>query len=181
MDVVRQRIESLRGEVEIISEANQGTMVRLRLPLTLAIIDGFLVMVGESRFVIPMDMMVECVDLRQHSIQGSVVDLRGETLPFLRLRDTFALPPGEGKRESMVVVQYGSKQRAGLVVDWLAGEFQAVIKPLGMLFDKVGGLSGSTILGDGRVALILDIPQLIQRAAMEQAGHVPYTEAAGDK
>lgn len=180
MDVVRQRIESLRGEAEIISRPGQGMLVRLRLPLTLAIIDGFLVTVGDSCFVIPMDMMVECVDLRQHAVHGATVDLRGEPLPYLRLRALFDLPPATTRRESLVVVQYGSRQRAGLVVDWLVGEFQVVIKPLGMLFDKVGGLSGATILGDGRVGLILDIPQLIQRAVSAQACYAAQTHAAGD-
>jgi len=166
MDVVRQRLDALRGETELISQANQGTTVRLRLPLTLAIIDGFLVTAGNSCFVIPLDMMVECLDPRQHEIHGAAVALRGESLPCLRLRDVFGLPPGKRKRESLVVVQYGRRQRAGLIVDRLLGEFQTVIKPLGSLFDNIGGLSGSTILGDGQVALILNIPQLIQRAIM---------------
>lgn len=180
MDVVRQRVESLRGEAELVSRRGSGTTVRLRLPLTLAIIDGFLVTVGDSCFVIPLDMMVECVDPRQHEIHDSVVTLREERLPCLRLRDVFGLPSAEGGRESLVVVQYGSRQRAGLLVDGLLGELQTVIKPLGMLFDKVGGLSGSTILGDGRLALILDIPQLIHRAAQIQAGQAEHVEAAGD-
>jgi len=175
MDVVRQRLDSLRGETELISKANQGTTVRLRLPLTLAIIDGFLVMAGESPFVIPLDMMVECLDPRQHDIHDTAVDLRGEALPCLRLGDVFGLPPGKRRRESLVVVQYGRKQRAGLIVDRLMGELQTVIKPLGSLLDNIGGLSGSTLLGDGRVALILNIPQLIQRAI---AAHAAQADAA---
>lgn len=179
MDVVRQRIEALRGEVEIVSQPGKGTMVRLRLPLTLAIIDGFLVQVADSVFVIPMDMMVECVDLRNHDTRGNVVEWRDETLAYVRLRDIFSLPPAH-TRESLVVVRYGRRQRAGLVVDKLLGEFQTVIKPLGILFDKVGSLSGSTILGDGRVALILDVPQLIQRAVAANAVHAG-TSGNGDE
>lgn len=178
MDVVRQRIESLRGEAEIVSREGQGTMVRMRLPLTLAVIDGFLVAVGDSFFVIPREMMVECIDPRRHGIRYSAIDLRGEPLPCLRLGDAFGLPGRGSRRESVVVVQYGRAQRAGLVVDRLLGKIHTVIKPLGMLFDKVGGLSGSTILGDGRVALILDIPQLIQRAATAKAAHAEATDNA---
>lgn len=178
MDIVRQSIESLRGATEIISREGRGTVVRIRLPLTLAIIDGFMVEVGDSTFVIPMDMMVECLDLCSHASHDSVVELRGEPLPYVRLRDVFGLPPAGGVRENMVVVQYGRRQRAGLVVDKLMGEFQTVIRPLGVLFDKVGSLSGSTILGDGRVALILDVPQLIQRALTAGAAHA---DAGGDE
>lgn len=171
MDIVHERVEALRGEVEVLSRRGRGTTVRLRLPLTLAIIDGFLVTVGESSFVIPLELMVECVDARQHLIRDGAVILRGERLPCLRLREVFSLPVLRNERESLVVVQYGSRQRAGLFVDGVLGEVQAVVKPLGRLFDKVGGLSGSTVLGDGRLALILDVPQLIHRAALRYAGH----------
>ncbi|GAA5784225.1 chemotaxis protein CheA [Chitiniphilus shinanonensis] len=168
MDVVRKNIEALRGEVEILSRAGQGTTVRIRLPLTLAIIDGFQVMVGESTFVIPLELVVECIDVGGHDTRHNIVKLRGEPLPFVRLRELFDLPPATGVRESLVVVQYG-QHRAGVVVDRLMGEFQAVIKPLGLLFNQVRGISGSTILGDGRVALILDVPNLVQRASRAQA------------
>lgn len=162
MDVVKKNIESLRGEVEIVSRQGQGTTVRIRLPLTLAIIDGFQVMVGDSQFVIPLELVIECIDISSHDMRHNIVKLRGEPLPFVRLRELFDLPEAEHVRESLVVVQYG-QQRAGLVVDKLLGEFQAVIKPLGLLFGEVKGISGSTILGDGRVALILDVPHLVQR------------------
>lgn len=178
MDIVRERVEALRGEVEVLSRRGHGTTVRLRLPLTLAIIDGFLVTVGESSFVIPLELMVECVDARQHHMFDGAVTLRGETMPCLRLREVFGLPPLTEGRESLVVVQYGNSQRAGLFVDGLQGEVQAVVKPLGMLFNKVGGLSGSTVLGDGRLALILDVPQLIHRAASRYAGQGAPAAAA---
>ncbi|WP_308445877.1 chemotaxis protein CheA [Chitiniphilus purpureus] len=168
MDVVRKNIEALRGEVEVLSRPAQGTTVRIRLPLTLAIIDGFQVMTGEAVFVIPLDLVIECVDVSSHDTRHNILKLRGEPLPFVRLRELFELPEAGEVRESLVVVQYG-QQRAGLVVDRLVGEFQAVIKPLGVLFSDMKGISGSTILGDGRVALILDVPHLIQRTARAQA------------
>lgn len=164
MDVVRSNIEKLRGEVEVLSQFGHGTTVRIRLPLTLAIIDGFQVKVADEAFVLPLDQVVECVDLGQQDHLHDLVSLRGEPLPYVRLRELFALPSGEGLRESLVVLQYGS-QRAGVVVDQLVGEFQAVIKPLGQIFAQNKVLSGSTILGDGSVALILDVAHLIQRAS----------------
>jgi two-component system chemotaxis sensor kinase CheA len=168
MDVVRKNIEALRGTIEIDSVEGQGTTIRIRLPLTLAIIDGFLVGIGGSSFVIPLEAVAECVELseadRAASRDRHYLNLRGEVLPFLRLREVFdvdGLPP---RRENVVVVQYG-KQRAGLVVDELMGEFQTVIKPLGRLFGHIRGIGGSTILGSGEVALILDVPSLVQRTS----------------
>lgn len=165
MDVVRRNIEALRGTIDIESEHLQGTMMRIRLPLTLAIIDGFLVGVGDYSYVIPLTMVVECIDLdddtRAAIKQSSYINLRGEVLPVVQLRDLFDVHTEPGKRESIVVVQYGSI-RAGLVVDNLQGEFQTVIKPLGKLFERMRYIGGSTILGSGEVALILDVPHLIQ-------------------
>lgn len=164
MDVVRRNIELLRGEVDVLSEFGRGTTVRIRLPLTLAIIDGFQVMVGDEHFVLPLEQVIECVDLPAQEGRHHLINLRGEPLPFLRLRELFSITGATPGRESLVVLQHGTS-RAGLVVDQLVGEFQAVIKPLGMLFQKSRGLSGSTILGDGRVALILDVANLLQRAS----------------
>ena len=167
MDVVRRNIESLRGTVELDSEPGQGTTVRIRLPLTLAIIDGFLVSVNHSTYVIPLDMVTECVELnaadRQAVRQRGYLNLRGAVLPLAWLRNQFEMTGEEARRENVVVVHYGAHQ-AGLVVDDLLGEFQTVIKPLGHLFGNVKGISGSTILGSGEVALILDVPSLIQHA-----------------
>lgn len=168
MDVVKRNIDSLHGEVDIFSNPGNGTMVRIRLPLTLAIIAGFQVVVGGAVFVIPLDLVVECINLATHQVHDNVVTLRGEPLPFIPLRELFDLPYRDTPRKSLVIVQYG-QMRAGLLVDNLLGECQAVIKPLGKLFSKVKGLSGSTILGDGRVALILDVPHLIAHTGkMEQ-------------
>ncbi len=167
MDVVKRNIQALRGSVDIDSTEGRGTMVRIRLPLTLAIIDGFLVGVGKSAFVVPLDMVLECIELseadRKAADTRNYVNLRGEVLPFVRLRDQFEVKAAAGKRENIVVVQYGG-QKAGFVVDELMGEFQTVIKPLGNVFRNLRGISGSTILGTGEVALILDVPTLVQLA-----------------
>ncbi|WP_296753676.1 chemotaxis protein CheA [Thiobacillus sp.] len=167
MDVVKRNIQALRGSVDIESAEGRGTLVRIRLPLTLAIIDGFLVGVGKSAFVVPLDMVLECVELseadRKAADTRNYVNLRGEVLPFVRLRDQFEVKAAAGKRENIVVVQYGG-QKAGFVVDELMGEFQTVIKPLGNVFRNLRGISGSTILGTGEVALILDVPTLVQLA-----------------
>jgi two-component system chemotaxis sensor kinase CheA len=165
MDVVKRNIQALRGTVDIESLEGHGTTVRIRLPLTLAIIDGFLVGVGKSAFVVPLDMVLECIELsdadRKAADTRNYVNLRGEVLPFVRLRDQFEVNAAAGKRENIVVVQYGG-QKAGFVVDELMGEFQTVIKPLGSVFRHLRGISGSTILGTGEVALILDVPALVQ-------------------
>jgi two-component system chemotaxis sensor kinase CheA len=168
MDVVRRNIEALRGMVELDSTPGEGTTVRIRLPLTLAIIDGFLVGVGDSAYVVPLEMVLECVELsdadRRALTQRAYINLRGEVLPFVRLHDHFEVGGKGSRRENIVVVQYGGR-KAGLVVDQLMGEFQTVIKPLGKMFSRVKGISGSTILGTGEVALILDVQALIQQAA----------------
>jgi two-component system, chemotaxis family, sensor kinase CheA len=175
MDVVKRNIDALHGEVAIDTERGRGTVVRVRLPLTLAIISGFQVVVGNAVFVIPLDMVVECIDMPAQRPEHNIVSVREEPLPFVHLRELFDLPSRERGRKSLVIVQYGH-QRAGLLVDGLLGECQAVIKPLGRLFGKVKGLSGSTILGDGRVALILDIPHLVQYT-QQQEQHHPVTPA----
>ena len=164
MDVVKRGVDQLRGEIEIHSTRGEGATFRIRLPLTLAIIDGFQVSVENAVFVIPLDMVVECSDMSAEEGSKRLVSLRGEPLPFVRLREVFELAGDAPSRESLIVVEYG-KQRAGIVVDRLLGESQAVIKPLGKLFSGVRGISGSTILGDGAVALILDVPSLIALSA----------------
>ncbi|WP_338765683.1 chemotaxis protein CheA [Massilia sp. METH4] len=163
MDVVKRNIVALRGSVEIASTEGVGTTVTVRLPLTLAIINGFQVGVGKSVFVIPMEMVEECIEFRddaERAQSSDYVDLRGSPLPFVRLRERFALTGGAARRQSIVVVRYGSS-RAGLVVDTLLGEFQTVIKPLGKVFSGARFLSGSSILGNGDVALILDMAALL--------------------
>jgi len=167
MDVVKRNITALRGSVSLESEVGQGTTVRIRLPLTLAIIDGFLIGVGKASYVIPLNLVEECIELApQRGTETGYLDLRGEVLPILRLRDMFDVQEPGGNRENVVVVQYAGL-RAGLVVDRLQGEFQTVIKPLGKVFGDAHGLGGFTILGSGAVALILDIPNLLGQVAKE--------------
>lgn len=167
MDVVRRNIAALRGSVDLDSEKGVGTTVRIRLPLTLAIIDGFQVGVGKSDYVVPLDLVLECVELsaaeQQAQRASRYLNLRGEVLPFIRLRELFEIDGPPPRRESIVVLHYAG-QRAGLVVDTLVGELQAVIKPMGKLFSHLKGIAGSTILGSGDVALILDVPALVQHA-----------------
>ena len=173
MDVVKRNIEQLRGNVEVISEPDLGTQVTIRLPLTLSIIDGFLFEIAGASYVIPLDNVVECLELHEVApndvLEGRhFIDLRGEVLPFLRLREWFgAASEVNPSQESLVIVQFGTL-RAGLVVDSLLGEFQTVIKPLGRLFEGLKGVSGATILGNGVVAIILDVFSLIQSAVNRQ-------------
>ncbi|MBA4708980.1 chemotaxis protein CheA [Aquitalea aquatica] len=172
LDVVQKNIETLRGTVEIDSEIGLGTTFRLRLPLTLAIIDGFLVEVGSSTFVIPLETVVECMELPARpgcTDMPERLQLRGEILPLLYLRQFLELDGQAGRRQNVVVIQTGAS-RVGLVVDALQGEFQTVIKPLGSLFRHLKAISGSTILGNGAVALILDVLALIQHATQQEAG-----------
>jgi two-component system, chemotaxis family, sensor kinase CheA len=216
MDVVRRNISALRGTVDIDSTEGVGTTMRIRLPLTLAIIDGFLVGVSAATFVVPLDMVVECLELSEQEALDAHgrdhLNLRGEVLPFIRLKQLFDVPEpprtaadpetddssgdrdalprygmssailtAEGaaalagdpelafllhpvQRENVVVVQYAGR-RAGLLVDHLMGEFQTVIRPLGEVFSGLDGISGFTILGNGKVALILDVPGLVRRVA----------------
>ncbi|WP_417582156.1 chemotaxis protein CheW [Nitrincola sp.] len=165
MDVVRRNIQALRGTVDLDSEPGKGSMVRIRLPLTLAIIDGFLIGVGDASYVVPLDMVVECIELdqaQQDTRSGHYINLRGEVLPYVRLRDQFDIQGEPSRRENIVVVNYAG-HKAGLVVDRLMGEFQTVIKPLGKVFSVVRGIGGFTILGSGEVALILDVAGLIRQ------------------
>lgn len=173
MDVVRRNIEALRGTVAIASEPGCGTTVTVRLPLTLAIINGFQVGVGKSVFVVPMDMVDECIEFAAGTGQD-YTDLRGQVLPFIRLRELFDVPGRPAARQNIVVVKHAG-QKFGLVVDALMGEAQAVIKPLSRMFVQVRGISGSSILGSGDVALILDVPVLMQQA---QEARGPAAHAA---
>jgi len=170
MDVVRRNIDELRGTIEVETEEGLGTTLRMRLPLTLAIIDGFRVEVAGASYVVPLDVVIECLDLGPflESEQNHLINLRGEVLPFLRLREVFQIPGELPSRERVLVIQHGDL-RAGIVVDKLMGEFQTVIKPLGKLFRGARGIGGSTILGTGEVALILDVAQMVQLATERHA------------
>lgn len=166
MDVVRRNITALRGTVDLQSTPGQGSTVRIRLPLTLAIIDGFLIGVGDASYVVPLDMVVECVELnalkQDEAGNKHYLNLRGEVLPYMRLREHFKMDESKVGRENVVVVRYG-ENKVGLVVDKLMGEFQTVIKPLGKMFSQIKGVGGFTILGSGEVALILDVIGLMKQ------------------
>lgn len=166
LDVVKRNITALRGTVEISGAEGVGTCVTVRLPLTLAIIDGFMVEAAKSVFAIPLDMIEECIAYSAEP-GHDYTNLRGEVLPFVRLREIFGLRGAPARSENIVVLKHG-EQRAGLVVDVLLGEFQTVIKPLEAMFAHVKCISGSTILGSGDVALILDVPAIVDRAIRKE-------------
>ncbi|PYF09400.1 two-component system chemotaxis sensor kinase CheA [Rhodobacter viridis] len=164
MDVVRRSIEQLRGQIEISSEPGHGTTVTLRLPLTLAIIDGLLVEVGGERYTIPLAAVEECVELpadQAHPGTGTAfLNIRGALVPFLRLRSLFGVTAPPLLHPKVVVVQ-AAGNRIGLVVDRIVANTQTVIKQLSPLQAHLRGFSGATILGDGRVALVLDVGQIV--------------------
>jgi two-component system chemotaxis sensor kinase CheA len=164
MDVVKKTIEGLRGAIEITSAPGEGSVVSLRIPLTLAIIDGLLVRVGTGRYVIPLATVEECVELTPaqdaRSAGRSLITLRDALVPFIRLRDQFATGTAPDQHQKIVVVSTG-QERVGLVVDQILGDHQTVIKPLSSFHADSGAFSGATILGDGGVALILDIGSLV--------------------
>ncbi len=170
MDVVKRNIESLRGTVEINSKEGEGSTFTIRLPLTLAIIDGFLVQSGDTKYIIPLEMIQECIELDTHykeQMNGNgFINLRDFMLPLLDIREYFSETASHTQRENVVVVRYG-EYTMGIVVDELFGEFQTVIKPLGEVFSKVPGISGGTILGSGEIALIFDIPKLMEHKIRE--------------
>jgi two-component system chemotaxis sensor kinase CheA len=167
MDVVRRSIEALRGTIEIDSKEGKGTVVRLRLPLTVAIIDGFAVGVRDERYVIPVGAVTECLTATETEpgVASGVLSMRGTAVPYVRLRHLLGAGRGEDAvgRESVVIVEYDGR-RMGLVVDELLGETQAVITPLARMFNGVRGVSGTTIMSDGRVSLILDVGPLMDLA-----------------
>jgi two-component system chemotaxis sensor kinase CheA len=177
MDVVRRNIQGLRGSVDVSSTPGQGSRFAIRLPLTLAIIDGFLVGVGDAAYVIPLDSVVECIELAADANERDYVNLRGEVLPLVRLRQLFAMEGDAPARQNVVVVQYAGT-KSGIVVDQLMGEFQTVIKPLGSIFRNIKGIGGSTILGSGEVALILDVQALVQRCATSEEQRARNTPPA---
>jgi two-component system chemotaxis sensor kinase CheA len=171
MDVVRRAIESLRGTIGIETRKGEGTAFTIRLPLTLAVIDGFGVRAGDETYLVPLDHVVECVELPEASRSNEatgVLLLRDETVPYVRLRHHFGVGGETPARENVLIVQIKGEHggaKAGLAVDELHGSSQAVIKPLGGFFSEVPGISGSSILDNGRVALILDTPAILRSLA----------------
>jgi two-component system chemotaxis sensor kinase CheA len=165
LDVVKRAIEGLRGKIDLASTAASGTGITLRLPLTTAIIDGLMVRVGQGRYVMPLSAVEECVELSEEedirTRAHSFLNIRGELVPFLRLRDLFATSVPADRYQKIVIVS-SSGMKVGMAVDQVIGEHQTVIKSLTKLHSGIEMFSGATILGDGAVALILDIPHLVE-------------------
>jgi len=167
MDVVRQRVDSLRGSIDVASTPGEGTSVTLRLPLTLAIIDGLLVMIGDAYFVLPLANTQECIELTRADLAAAngkhLASVRGELVPYIRLREHFCIASERPEIEQIMVVET-EQGRYGFVVDRVLGDCQTVIKNLGRFYRHVQLVSGATILGNGTVALILDPERLAQDA-----------------
>jgi two-component system chemotaxis sensor kinase CheA len=172
MDVVKRTIEGLRGSIEMTSEPGKGSQIALRIPLTLAIIDGLMVRVGTGRYVIPLAAVEECVELTveqdMRSTGRSMINLRDQLVPFIRLREVFRTGQAPDPHQKVVVVSNGA-ERVGLVVDQILGDHQTVIKSLSSFHADVEIFSGATILGDGGVALILDVAHLVVAGQRQDA------------
>ena len=165
MDVVKQSIESLRGIIDITSQKGKGTTISIKLPLTLAIIESLMVKIGDDFYIIPLSLVEECVELTRADIERAhgrnLANVRGMLIPYIPLRERFQLGETTIGIQQVVVTEVAG-ERIGLLVDSVVGEHQTVIKSLGKMYRDVQGVSGATILGDGSVALILDVPQLVQ-------------------
>jgi two-component system chemotaxis sensor kinase CheA len=172
MDAVKRQIDSLRGTLALTSDPGKGARVVITLPLTLAIIDGLLVEVGVDQFIVPMSVVMENVELlrsqRAQNNGRNVIAVRGELIPYIDLRAAFSIA-NEAPAVSKVVIVQKEEQRVGLVVDAVLGTHQTVIQSLGNVFRNVSVVSGATIMGDGRVALILDIAAIVRHTERASA------------
>jgi two-component system, chemotaxis family, sensor kinase CheA len=167
MDVVRKNVEALRGSISIASEKGNGTAITIRLPLAVSVIEGFAVAAAGETYVLPIDSVAECMALPAEAGGGAfgILSVRGEVLPFVRLRDLFGLAGKAVRRENVIVLQH-DHGRAGIVVDELLGASDVVMKPMAGMLRQLTGVAGSSVLGSGRVALVLD-PREIVRAAIQ--------------
>jgi two-component system, chemotaxis family, sensor kinase CheA len=172
MDVVKRAIEALRGSIDISSVRGEGTRITVRIPLTLAIIESLLVKIGTDFFMLPLSLVDECIELTREDTARShgrnLAHVRERLVPYIPLRELFAIA-GEVPDIEQIVITEVNGQRVGFVVDHVIGEHQTVIKSLGRAYKNAEGISGATILGDGSVALILDIPQLVQSVEAQAA------------
>lgn len=174
MDVVKRKIADLRGEVALQSKVDIGTTITLKLPLTLSIIDGLLVKIEDTHFVIPLSIVDKCFEAKHIQLVdtfNNLITLDGEKIPFFYLRNEFSMSQNEAAIEQIVVIRYDGK-RVGLTVDAIIGEYQAVLKPLGKLYKKQDHISGATILGDGTIALVMDINKMISQFLKTEAVNI---------
>jgi two-component system chemotaxis sensor kinase CheA len=173
MDVVQRNLDAMRGSLSVASTPGQGTVVTLKIPLTLAIIDGLLVEAGDARFVVPLSHVSGCMELSRGGSKAgrqSLIGVRGDLVPYIPLRERFGIPGDPPPIEQAIIAETHDGQY-GFVVDRVIGDHHTVIKKLGRLFRDIDEVSGATILGDGSVALILDVERLAAAAIREQALH----------
>jgi two-component system chemotaxis sensor kinase CheA len=170
MDVVKRSIQELRGSIDIQSEFGKGTTITVRIPLTLAIIESLLVKIGTDHYMFPLSLVDECMFLtKEHKERAhgrQIVDVRDKIIPYIHLREMFVVAGTPPAIEQLVITAIDG-ERVGFVVDTIVGQHQTVIKSLGNAYKNVEGVSGATILGNGSVALILDVPKLYQAANLE--------------
>jgi len=178
MDVVRRNIEDLRGTINIESLKGKGTVIKLRLPLTLGIIEGLLVRIAEDHFVLPLLSIEDCLErpdkYSKDKKELHTINVRGEIVPVIVLRTEFGID-GESPELEHVVISRIGEQRIGLIVDEIIGEQQVVIKSLGRMYKDIEGLSGATILGDGTVALILDVQRLVEKVIEAEESRLDFS------
>ena len=172
MDVVKRSIDALRGSIDVSSQKGIGTTITLKLPLTLAIIDGLLVKVGDGHYVLPLSIVEECVELTREDVARAhgrhITNVRGGIVPYIRLRERFAIS-GNAPEVEQIVITESPGGKVGFVVDTVIGEHQTVIKNMGRVYRNVDVISGATILGDGTVALIMDVPKLLHGVEIQQS------------
>lgn len=167
MDVVKKQLEAINGSIDIKSETQRGTKISLKIPLTLAIIDGLLVTIEDCFYVIPLSVVVACIEFKQSSKtnEHDIVIYQGKQVPYINMRRYFNNTDAHKAIEQIVIVRIKDRH-IGLLVDQVIGGNQTVIKPLGKLFKQTEGISSGTILGDGSVALILDVEQIVNYLEM---------------
>ena len=173
MDVVKRKISEINGEIEVDSVLNAGTKVTIKLPPSLSIMDGLLVQISDTRFIIPLSSVDQIYGISYAQIKNSynnLIILSGENIPYFNLRDEYGYDSDFNEKTTLqvVVVKYNDK-RIALVIDKVIGEHQAVLKPLGKMFRVQESISGASILGDGSIALVIDTNKFIETYSRQEA------------